>query len=326
MSRVDEALRRAEEMARMGSLPSEPVAPDSSNVAELAGELFPIEGSEPRQDLPLIPVVVAPPVMTPEPLAEPDRDVIEPAATRPPLRTNGALLEHIDRALAEKIVIDQNMSATSREQYRRLAAALHNAQAERGLKVVMIASAVGGEGKTLTASNLSLTLSESYKRNVLLVDADLRRPTLHTIFGVDNGFGLSEGLAQHVEGRLPVQQVSERLAILTGGHPSSDPIAGLTSERMRRLLDEAREMFDWIIIDTPPVALMPDANLLSSMADAAVLVVKAESTQFNLVQRAVEAVGRQRIIGTVLNRAETPSQTSGYGYYNGYYAGRSLKT
>ena len=81
-------------------------------------------------------------------------------------------------------------------------------------------------------------------------------------------------------------------------------MAGLTSERMRRLIDEAREAFDWVIIDTPPVGLLTDANLLASMVDGAVLVVKAGSTPYDLVKRAVDAIGRERLLGVVLNRAD----------------------
>jgi Mrp family chromosome partitioning ATPase len=107
--------------------------------------------------------------------------------------------------------------------------------------------------------------------------------------------------------------------VLPAGRPTSDPIGALTSERMRRLIDEAREVFDWVIIDTPPVGLLTDAALLSSMADGVVLVVKAESTSFEMVNRAVDAIGRERVIGTVLNRAREQSNRSSYDYDN-YYA------
>ena len=86
-------------------------------------------------------------------------------------------------------------------------------------------------------------------------------------------------------------------------------MAGLTSDRMRRVIDEAREAFDWVIVDTPPVGLLTDANLLASMVDGAVLVVKAEHTPYQLVQRAVDALGRNRILGVVLNRAQRAART-----------------
>jgi receptor protein-tyrosine kinase len=235
------------------------------------------------------------------------------------------LLERIDQSLAQKIVIDQSMMATSREQYRRLAATLHHAQTASGLKVVMIASAAPAEGKTLTAANLGLTFSESYRRSVLMIDADLRRPALHMIFGTDNASGLTEGLMAPVERQLPVRPITERLALLQAGRPSSDPMAGLTSDRMRRVIAEARESFDWVLIDSPPVGLLPDANLLAAMVDAVVMVVKAGGTSYELVNRAIETVGRSRILGIVLNRAEVASHSYGYDYYNGYYGTRDTE-
>jgi capsular exopolysaccharide synthesis family protein len=207
------------------------------------------------------------------------------------------------------------MSPASREQYRRLAAVLHDAQSTTGLQVVMVASAVAGEGKTLTAANLALTFSESYQKRVLLIDGDLRRPTLHSVFRLETTAGLADGLLSPSDTKMLVRQVSQRLAVLPAGRPSSDPMAGLTSDRMKQLLDEARQSFDWVILDTPPVVLLPDAHLMTSMVDGAVLVVRAGSTPFELVRRATEALGRSRIVGAVLNRTEPSGQHDKYQYY-----------
>jgi capsular exopolysaccharide synthesis family protein len=230
-----------------------------------------------------------------------------------------SVFSRIDSKLVAKVVVDQRMQAGSREQYRRLAAELHHRQAATGLKVVMIASAVVGEGKTLTASNLALTLSESYKRSVLLIDADLRRPSLNAVFGMNGTPGLAEGLAADDGRKLSVHQVSSHLTILPAGKPSADPMARLTSVRMRQLIEEARAAFDWVIIDTPPVGLLTDASLLAAMADGAILVVEAGSTPYDLVKRAVEMIGTGRVLGVVLNRAEVSPRTYGYGYYGGYH-------
>ena len=99
--------------------------------------------------------------------------------------TKASIFERLDSRLAEKVVVDDRMLPGIREQYRRLAATLHQAQALDGLRAIMIASAVEKEGKSLTSSNLALTLSESYQRKVLLIDADLRRPSLHYTFGLE---------------------------------------------------------------------------------------------------------------------------------------------
>jgi Mrp family chromosome partitioning ATPase len=97
-----------------------------------------------------------------------------------------------------------------------------------------------------------------------------------------------------------------------------DPMAALISGRMKQLVDEARETFEWVIIDTPPLVLLPDANLLASMVDGAVLVIKAGSTSHELTKRAVEAIGRPRIVGVVLNRATQTLER--YSAYYDYYA------
>jgi capsular exopolysaccharide synthesis family protein len=311
MSRVDEAMRRAAGEAPHDAQEPEaqvvaPSAAEMADVSVLSRTLFPVEMPDRHR--------VRSSVGTAH-VAEPAKAPDEPAADP----SSGSLLDRIDTRFAQKLVIDRRVPGSSREQYRRLAASLHHAQAATGAKVVMIASALPGEGKTLTASNLGLTFSDSYQRSVLLIDGDLRRPSLHEVFGVDNTFGLADGLASPKERRVPLQQVSSRLAILTAGVGSADPMAGLTSERMRRVLDEARESFDWVIIDTPPVAFLSDANLLARMVDVAILVVKAGETAFDLVQRAIDAIGRERIAGVVLNRADPSEDATGYAYYDQYY-------
>lgn len=315
MSRVDEAMRRAAEQADDTELTDYgPQAVVTTAPAATTSEAFPVEMPERRGRYRV--------VQEPVPDVAPPTDGATEAGPVPgsapageaPLR----LMERIDAKLAEKIVVDQKTEPASREQYRRLAAWLHQGQAASGIKVVMIASAVPGEGKTLTAANLGLTFSESYQRNVLLIDADMRRPALHTVFGVDNSTGLSEGLLATAPNALRVLQFSPRLSIMPAGRHLSDTAAALTSERMRQLLEEAREEFDWVIIDTPPIGLLADANLLASMVDGALMVVLAGATSHQLVTRAVEALGRQRILGVVLNRAEVLPHAYGYDYANRY--------
>jgi protein-tyrosine kinase len=349
MGRVDEARRRAAEAAATGdvaaadaaasTLPSEPAAmADDADVDVLAREPYPIELGERRR------ARTVPMTMTPAPGAPRDQAKsglggttyakssvqadagaagASPAEAAPsdalPSRT---LFERLAARLSKKVVVDQAMMPASREQYRRLAAALHQNQSASGLKVVMISSAVASEGKTLTAANLALTFSESYHRSVLLIDGDLRRPSIHTVFGITDELGLSDGLSAPDERPLTLHQVTQRLTVLPGGKPISDPMAGLTSDRMRRLIEEARDAFDWVIIDTPPVGILTDANLLASMVDGAVLVVKAEATPYPLVQRAIDVLGRNRILGIVLNRATAPTQGSYNSYYHYYNTGQ----
>jgi protein-tyrosine kinase len=243
-------------------------------------------------------------------------DAAEAEAAPAPART-GLAFGDADR---DKLIVGDHVDAALVEQYRHLAAVLHHAQKASGVKSVMVTSALPSEGKTLTATNLALTLSESYQRRVLLIDADLRRPRLREMFGLPGTSGLTDSLAASQTGRLPVHQVSPTLWVLPSGRAIPDPMSTLVSPAMKQLLDDARESFDWVVVDTPPIAILPDANLLAAMIDTALLVVSAQSTPYPMVQRAAQAVGASRILGVVLNRAES-SGLSGYQYYGerGYH-------
>jgi receptor protein-tyrosine kinase len=220
-----------------------------------------------------------------------------------------------------KVVVGPAADATLVEQYRRLGAALHHHQLQSGARTLMVTSAVAAEGKTLTATNLALTLSHSYQRRVLLVDGDLRRPSVHEILRLPNMTGLSDSLRHPEKTGLRVHTISPYLSALTAGRADSDPMAGLVSDTMNRLLAEAAQQFDWVIVDTPPVALLPDANLLAAMIDTAVLVVSARATPYPLVRRAMDAIGQQRILGVVLNRMSKADMVAAYSYYGyGTYA------
>jgi capsular exopolysaccharide synthesis family protein len=230
----------------------------------------------------------------------------------------GGLFEPYRQRLDEKVAVHADSPPLAVEQYRRLAALLHHTQSDRGLRTVMVASAVAGEGKTLTAVNVALTLSESYRRRVLLIDADLRRPSVGGRFGLANLDGLSEALLAQEERKLAVVQMSDTLSVVPAGQPMADPMHVLTSNRMRRIIEEASQAFDWVIIDTPPVGLLTDANLLAAMVQAALVVIDAGRTPYTAVQRAIDAIGRDRILGVVLNRLD-PDASPGGDYYHNYY-------
>jgi capsular exopolysaccharide synthesis family protein len=280
MSRIEEALNRAagEPVVTL------PVDQERARArpAEQALERYPLEGTAVRRTISK--VDLAPGVL------------IAPGASR-----NHQFVP-LDAETDVKLVTGHPIAAAV-EQYRRLAATLHQLQAERGVKTLMITSAVPREGKTLTATNLALTLSESYGLKVLLVDADLRRPSVHEIFKLPNTTGLSDCL-RHDRGHLQLVEVSRCLTVLPAGRSTSDPMAQLTSDRMKALVKEAADRYDWVILDTPPIGLLPDAQLLTGVADGVIVVIGAGSTPYTLVQRVVNELGADNIIGTVLNRVE----------------------
>ncbi len=243
-----------------------------------------------------------------DPVAEPPAPVAADAAPSAPAIAVG----DADRG---KLIIGDHADSSVVEQYRHLAAVLHHAQKASGARSVMVTSAIPSEGKTLTATNLALTLSESYQRRVLLIDADLRRPRLREMFALPMSEGLTDTLANPRQERLPIHQISSRLWVLAAGRVVPDPMSLLVSSSMKQLLEDARESFDWVVVDTPPIAILPDANLLSAMIDTALLVISATSTPYPMAQRAVQAIGPQRILGVVLNRAEKAELPSAYGDY-----------
>jgi capsular exopolysaccharide synthesis family protein len=288
MTRLSEALKRA--------------ADTSSEGVSLRDELpAGVAWQFPADDRIAEPPPVLAPVAAPEPRVEAER--------LPPL------VSRISAEERNRLVVGNTAEPALVEQYRHLAAVLHRAQVESGWRSVMVTSALPSEGKTLTAANLALTLSESYQRRTLLIDADLRHPRIKDMFGLASGPGLTDSLNHPRGGKLPVHQVSPTLWVLTAGRATADPMSTLVSGSMKHLLTEAREAFDWVVVDTPPVAILPDANLLAAMIDTALLVVSARSTPYPMVQRAADAIGVSRILGVVLNRADKSGLPSGYGYY-----------
>lgn len=200
------------------------------------------------------------------------------------------------------------------EQFRRLAATLHQAQRVHGLKSVLVTSAAQGDGKTLTAVNLALVLAESYRYNVLLVDADLRRPSIPNVSGVSDGSGLSDVLRSPIEQKLALVPITPGVTLLPAGQPVANSLQALTSPRMRHILDEATARFDWVVMDAPPVGATADARLLTQLVGGTLFVIHAGRTQLAQVQKAIDAIGREQIMGVVLNGVEQLG-TDDYYYY-----------
>ena len=192
-------------------------------------------------------------------------------------------------------------AAVARQEYRRLAHALDRLQSERGLKTLIVTSALQQEGKTTTVANLAMTLSGFFARRVLLIDGNLRQPSIHTTFALPNTCGLSDVLLSD-RGDIPLLQVSASLTVLAAG-ADHKAMAALTSDRMEDLVAQLGTQFDWVLLDAPSVELMPEAHLLAGLTGAVLLVVGAGSTPYPIVDRAIAALGQDRIIGIVLNRA-----------------------
>ena len=304
MSRIDDALKR---VAAAGK-PIDGLAPVSAEPRfEGSLERYVAERHVPR--------------VQPLPHAKVHADrPLGPAHQPPEQHRSGVFQVGLDG----KLVISQQASQVSVEQYRRLAATLHDLRLERHVNSLMVCSAVPKEGKTLTVTNLALTLTESYHQRVLLIDADLRRPSIHEMFGLPLGAGLTNVLRSGA-GEMPVVEVSGRLSVLTAGrNDAMSPLAQLTSRRFAEMIARARSDFDWILVDTPPIGLLPDAHHVARVCDGVLFVIGAGSTPYVVVQKAIAELGPDRIVGTLLNRV-TPGELRMHQYGDYYSSNESAE-
>ena len=172
------------------------------------------------------------------------------------------------------------------------------------LRTIAVTSPGSGDGKSVTAANLALTMAQEYQRNVLLIDADLRNPSVHSLFGVEGGIGLSEVLAGEasLEDAL-VYLPDVRLTLLTAGRAPQFPTELLGSTTMRRTKDTLRARFDRILLDLPAVTPLADVGTVAPLVDGAVMVVRAGATQRPALDQALAALEENKVIGLVLNEA-----------------------
>lgn len=191
------------------------------------------------------------------------------------------------------------------EDFLRIRSALRFATVSSQVRVLLVTACMPGEGKSTVSANLATALAAN-KDSVLLIDADLRRPRAHEFVGIDGSVGLTGVLLEEVDIELAIHSVQgTTLDILPAGRIPPNPAEMLTSQRMSDLIAAVEQRYDYVVIDTPPVLSVADANLLSPLSDGVVLTVDARSARYaNLVKsmKALEA-GGARILGTVLNRA-----------------------
>jgi len=207
------------------------------------------------------------------------------------------------------------------DQYRVLRTFLAETRISRPLKVVAVTSPAAGDGKTTTAINLAATLAQTPGSRVLLVDTDLRRPFVAANLGLDPaGPGLAEAaIDERLELGEVVQSTPYNLAVLPAGAPPDNAYQALESARVGQLLDEARGSYDYIVLDTPPVLLVPDCKLMSQWIDGFLLVVAAHRTPRKLLGEALSAMDESKVLGIVFNADDRPL-TGYYGkYYGAYY-------
>jgi len=208
------------------------------------------------------------------------------------------------------------------EEFRTLRSRLYQLRRQHPLKVLLVASALPGEGKSFVAANLAQVMAREHGRRVLLVDADLRWSRLHLFLGTPASPGLTEYLRSQTDECSAIQRgAMEGLFFLPGGTPSSTPAELIASPRLKLLLERVSSCFDWIIFDSPAAMPVSDAAEISELCDGVLMVVQSGGTPVAMVQKAREGFRRRPLLGVVLNRIAPRDLHSGY-YYNYYGGGR----
>ncbi|HZS05741.1 MAG TPA: CpsD/CapB family tyrosine-protein kinase [Blastocatellia bacterium] len=214
------------------------------------------------------------------------------------------------------------------EQYRTLRTQIFHEAERRLTQVVVVTSAIAGEGKTSTSLNLSWTIANSKGRRVLLIDSDMRRPSVASYLGIAPAVGFCEVLAGDCELMAPVIRIYGRslepdldedyqLFVLPVKGEARNPTELLSGSSLPDVINEYRRYFDFIIIDSPPVTPFADARLLANQSDGALVVIRSGAAPYSTVERAIEALSPARMLGVVLNGAKE-DEDDGY-YYEYYY-------
>jgi capsular exopolysaccharide synthesis family protein len=291
MSRVHDALRRAEAGAALNDSAAVPAEDAAAGEETGAPEFLPVNG---------VTVTATPPVR---------------------LNIHSELLADV-RVVAfspapESHLLDLNNShETPAEEFRTLRTRLNHLQTLQPLHTVVITSPSPAEGKTFTAVNLALAQAHLADASVLLGDFDLRRPVVHNLFQIERAPGLSDYLTGQCSFSQALRKVENtNLHILPAGSPVKNPLELLNMKQAKQLFEELPRLFNWAIFDTPPLLFSADANLLATLADGTVLVVKIGSTTYDNVSRAMQSLCENNVLGIVANGARASELYSKYTYY-----------
>lgn len=213
-------------------------------------------------------------------------------------------------------VLEKQPKSVEAESYRILRTNIMYSSFDKEIKRLLVTSSEPGEGKSTTSGNLALAFAQDEKK-VILIDCDLRKPSLHKKFRISNNRGLSDVIIDRDKLNKCIQKRTEYLDILTAGKIPPNPSEMLGSQAMSSLLDELSNFYDVIVLDSPPVLAVTDAQILSTKVDGTVLVVRAEKTKKDTVLAAKGVLDKvnANILGTVLNGGD--KNKDNYYYYYG---------
>jgi capsular exopolysaccharide synthesis family protein len=243
---------------------------------------------------------------------------------RPPVHDGAEL-----GAIAEQLVGILDPESFAADQYRALRHSLELQRRGSELRILALTSPGPGDGKTVTTLNLAGTLAQGVDARVLIVDGDMRRPKVAEYLGLDNGG--SPGLAELLQDpALDLSRAVRRiegsnLSVLLAGKPRISPYELLSSPSLEALLMEACRVYDWVLVDTPPIVAVPDGRVIGKYVDGFVVVIGANKTPRKLAAEALALVDPAKIIGIVFNGDNRPL-SSRYGYYGHYYRSANRHT
>jgi capsular exopolysaccharide synthesis family protein len=218
---------------------------------------------------------------------------------------------------SRKLVASYDPKSPISEQFRTIRTNIQYSSLDQEIRTIMVTSTGPAEGKSTTVANLAIVYAQLGKK-VLLVDADLRKPTVHHTFGVNNLFGFTSVLTKQTTLEKAVLDTDEKdLSILTSGPIPPNPAELLSSKLMEQFIEEAKELFDYILFDTPPLLAVADPQILANQCDGSILVVYSEKTEIDKVKKGKELLenAQSKLLGVVLNHKEV--QKGDYYYYYG---------
>jgi protein-tyrosine kinase len=301
MSRIHEALKKAQQERAANPVP-EGALTDSMLETSIATSLLPERVSDPGSILSPSPRIPAGPANAYFRFDD--------------LKARCAQVRwHFDPNI--DVFFDPAGTAPGAEQFRTLRSRLYQLRGTQPLKTVLVTSSLPLEGKTFVASNLAQAMVRQLDRRALIIDADMRRSRIHTVWGAPVSPGLSDYLSGVADEVTVLQHSPEagNLCLLPSGSPVNNPSELLLNGRMKALLDRLAPVFDWVIIDSPPCLPVADATVLADFCDGVLLVVKAAATPLSTAQRACQELQSKKLLGVVLNGADDAGQYGTYSYY-----------
>ena len=224
-------------------------------------------------------------------------------------------------SLSNKLDLYHQPSSFISEQFKTLKVRLHELSLKKQVKVITVSSSSANEGKSLICTNLGLCFAKDPNRRVILLDCDLRKPTIHQHLGISIEPGLYGYLSEgNLQSYFYMRRLG-RLFFMTAGEITNDPIELLSQDKLAELIKSLKRDFDMVIIDTPPIGLVSDGKIMTKLSDGLILVVRSNQTTYNDLERSCKMLDQDKLIGVVLNdvQAHMFSTQYDYRYYNYKY-------